>query len=184
MRKQRSVAGDDAADGGLRHRGDLHGRRRGLGLLVLLLAAGGEEKERDGEECRSLGDMVQKCPRECLEIADGQAVAHHTVIVRVAGLDQGGLRIHQFEDGSFAGLVAQRVQAQALGGQVDRAAQQVDLLASGLGFVVEAVQISNQVRCVALRSTWACFCLSSAWRTLLRRTPQSQTGMFRLASTM
>ena len=85
------------------------------------------------------------------------------------------------QNGGFAGPIAQRVQTQILGTQLHCATLQIDLLASGLRFVIGAAQISNESTLGDTQVDAASSCLISACRTLLRRTPQSHTGILRLA---
>src|SRR5579871_2919018 len=84
---------------------------------------------------------ISECSRKGLEVRQGHAVANQTIIIRIAGLVQGSLSIHQFEDGGFTGLVTKIVEPQTFRRQVGGLAQQSYLVARGLRFAVIVAQI-------------------------------------------
>ena len=116
-----------------------------------------------------------------LQVRQGHAITDESVIVGIARLGQGCLRIHHFESVGFTGLIAQQGQAQALGGEIGGLAQRVDLRLGGLGFPIEDAMFPCSVRWARFKSSSACCCLSAACFTLLRMRPQFQTGMFMVA---
>src|SRR6185369_7615177 len=54
------------------------------------------------------------------------------------------LRVHDFEDRDLSGLVTKKRQPQAVGGEVERRAERVDLCARGLRFGVESGDVGEQ----------------------------------------
>src|SRR5690242_9538978 len=74
---------------------------------------------------------MSKRPRQCLEVRQGEPVAHHAVVVGVASLHQCALRIDHFQSGGLAGLVAKHRQPQALLGEIEGLAERGDLRRRG-----------------------------------------------------
>ena len=65
-----------------------------------------------------------------MKIDKREAVADHPVIKGVASLQKTCLGIDEFDHSGFAGTVAKVVEAETFGGEVNGAAQQIELIMS------------------------------------------------------
>src|SRR6266436_7523964 len=87
--------------------------------------------------CSSLASWSCQNPRQGLQICQGHAIAHGSILIGGVGLRKGGLRVHDFQYGGFAAPVAKRRKTQALARQFGRAAEAAELVQSGFRFGVE-----------------------------------------------
>src|SRR6266567_1473923 len=84
-------------------------------------------------------------PRESLKIRQSQTVADHAVQVGVSRLHQGALRIRHFQDGGFAGLIAQQREPETLRGEIGAVLQGGHLGGGNLRLLIELVQLGQQL---------------------------------------
>src|SRR5258706_16288809 len=79
-----------------------------------------------------------------LKIRDRNSESHQPVVIRVARLRKRVLCVHDFQDGGLSTLITQVDQAQALGCELDRLTEHLELRPRGLRFVVKRAQVRQQ----------------------------------------
>src|SRR5271154_881822 len=90
---------------------------------------------RPAIEILGWSNMLQS-PRQGLEIGQGDTITRQTVIIRIARLVHGVLRVDDFEGRGLARSIAEQCEPQALGGQVGGTAERIELRLRRLRFGV------------------------------------------------
>src|SRR6059036_370496 len=97
--------------------------------------------------CTILERSCHRLERSChrLQRRERDAISSLRIVVSVARLNQGILRIDHFQRGGFAGLVSQIDQAQALCRIIRRAPQAIDCRACRQRLVIKQIKIPEQL---------------------------------------
>ncbi len=80
-----------------------------------------------------------------LEVGQGGLVAGGAVFARRLGGDEGGLGVDDFEDGGFAGSVAEAGETEALAGERYAVVKGLKLVVGGDGFSVELFKLGDEL---------------------------------------
>src|SRR6516225_5063122 len=122
----------------------------GAGASALASSFFFEQPESSNPHAATTSNWFRCCislkrPCQSLQSGERDSVAGQSIVVGVACLSHGILRVHEFQYRSLAGLVAQGIQAEALGGEVGGFAEQIHLFARGLRFLIEGVQVAHEL---------------------------------------